>query len=299
MKIQSFFPFRKSAAIAAVALTLIGFGACQKDLITPNSSQVLTIKLNDKPVQDLTNVWIDVKYVEVKIDTSNRDMMHGHDDNFYRGDKDDDDKGRGHDEFGIWDTIAFNPGVYDLLALRNGLDTTLASGTLPAGRIHKVRITLGTESAVSKDSGATRIPLSICSGEPYVYVMLERGHMHEHHTNQFELSLDFDLANSISEENGTYCLKPVVHPYNKFESGRIEGKVLPLDAKALPMAFNGTDIFYAKPDEADGKFKICGMKPGVYSVKFNPAGGYKDTLITGIVVKANEETEIHDVILQK
>lgn len=279
---------------------LIGFASCKKENFLANTgTQLVTLKMNDDPITDLTNVWIDIQYIEVKIDTSDAHKHH-HDDDFYDDDKDEDDDHKGgHDEFGYWDTLAINPGLYDILALRNGLDTTLAKNQrLPKGRIHKIRMTLGINSAVSKDSGLTRIPLSNCSNSPYVYVLLKKEHMDEHGVDQFEINLDFDLMNSIKEDNGGYCLKPVIKPYSKKSSGKIEGIIMPADALATPMAFNGTDTAYAKPDE-DGEFKICGLKPGTYTVKFNPSNGYIDKTITGVVVTAGGENDLGTITLTK
>jgi len=263
---------------AALVCGLWVLSGCQKDSMpTSSTSQWVDIHINDNPVSDLTNVWIDIQVVEVKIDTGEA-KHHMHDDNYYAGDKHDDDDKKKRDEFGVWDTLQITPGVYDLLKFRNGLDTLLAQGNVKAGRIHKVRMTLGSNNAVSKDSGVTKIPLSICSGKPYVYVMLQKHHMQEHGVDRSKVQLDFDLASSISYDGKDYCLKPVVHAFNDKESGRIEGRLFPKDVVALPMAFSLSDTFYAKPTK-EGEFKICGIKPGTYSVKFNPVNGYQDSVI--------------------
>lgn len=302
MKTQKNFRLKTFATAFTLGIfsLIIGLSSCKKEnFLTDTGTQLVTVKMNDGPITDLTNVWIDIQYVEVKIDTADA-RGHHHDDDFYGKDEDgDDDHKGGHDEYGYWDTLAITPGTYDILALRNGLDTTLAKNQrLPKGRIHKVRLTLGTNSAVSKDSGVTRIPLQNCSNSPYVYVLLKKEHMDEHGVDQFEINLDFDLMNSIKEDNGGYCLKPVIKPYSKKSSGKIEGIVMPADALAIPMAFNGTDTAYAKPDE-DGEFKICGLKPGTYTVKFNPSNGYLDKTITGVVVTPGAENDLGTITLTK
>lgn len=302
MKTQKNFRLKTFAMAFTLGIfsLIIGLSSCKKEnFLTDAGTQLVTVKMNDGPITDLTNVWIDIQYVEVKIDTADA-RGHHHDDGFYGKDEDDDDDHKGgHDEYGYWDTLAITPGTYDILALRNGLDTTLAKNQrLPKGRIHKVRLTLGTNSAVSKDSGIKRIPLQNCSNSPYVYVLLKKEHMDEHGMDQFEINLDFDLMNSIKEDNGGYCLKPVIKPYSKKSSGKIEGIVMPADALAIPMAFNGTDTAYAKPDE-DGEFKICGLKPGTYTVKFNPSNGYLDETITGVVVTAGAENDLGTITLTK
>ncbi len=302
MKTQKNFRLKTFATAFTLGIfsLIIGLSSCKKEnFLTDAGTQLVTVKMNDGPITDLTNVWIDIQYVEVKIDTADA-RGHHHDDDFYGKDEDgDDDHKGGHDEYGYWDTLAITPGTYDILALRNGLDTTLAKNQrLPKGRIHKVRMTLGTNSAVSKDSGVTRIPLQNCSNSPYAYVLLKEEHLDEHGVDQFEINLDFDLMNSIKEDKGGYCLKPVIKPYSKKSSGKIEGIVMPADALAIPMAFNGTDTAYAKPDE-DGEFKICGLKPGTYTVKFNPSNGYLDKTITGVVVTPGAENDLGTITLTK
>ncbi len=37
-----------------------------------------------------------------------------------------------HDQYGFWDTLAIRPGVYDILKLRNGIDTLLGTVNIPS-----------------------------------------------------------------------------------------------------------------------------------------------------------------------
>lgn len=297
---KSLFLPRFKQSVFAVALGLFSVGllfvGCSKDNpVADSGTQQLTIMMNDNPVKDLTNVWLDIAVVEVKVDTSTQEGMT---DDHYKDDSDDDDKDKKSDKFGKWVSIGFTPGLYDLLKFRNGLDTVLATGTLPKGRIHKVRVTLGNGSQVSKDKGATKMPLDICSGKPYVYVIIKNEHLDKINSNHSKIQLDFDLASSIKEDNGKYCLKPVVHSYSENNCGKIEGQVAPKEALALPMAYNDKDTAYAKPED-DGKFKITGLVPGVYNIKFNPSNGYRDSVLTQVVVYADNETKIGIVTLIK
>lgn len=279
-----------------LGLLCISFVSCNKDqTATTTDSQLLTIRMNDNPVSDLTNVWLDIQSVEVKVDTS---ASEGNNDDHYKGDSDDDDKDKKSDKYGKWVSVGFTPGLYDLLKFRNGLDTVLATGTLPKGRIHKVRVTLGTNSQVSKNKGVTKLPLSICSEKPYVYIIIKNEHLDKLNTNHSKIQLDFDLASSIKVDNGNYCIKPVVHSYSEKQCGKIEGQVLPSDALTLPMAYNEGDTAYAKPED-DGKFKMTGLKPGVYSVKFNPSNGYSDSTLTQVVVYADNATKLGIITLKK
>jgi hypothetical protein len=292
MKTKYFF----SAGFAVIFGFLLFMAACKKENSsqTPAGKQLVTIRINDDPIPDLTNVWVDVRYVEVKVDTGS---MH-HEDHDYDKDDDGDDDHRSHDSYGIWDTVKVTPGVYDLLRFRNGIDTVLATGFASKGKIHKIRVTLGTNNSISKDSGITKIPLSICDNKPYVYVKVESQHIDSTSSNQIRIKLDFDIARSIKLKDGKYCLKPQIKSYSDRSSGKIEGKVLPSDALAMPMAYNSFDSSIAKPDH-EGEFKICGLKPGTYSIRFNPSNGYKDSVITGIVVVPGKEVDLHTILLKK
>ena len=73
---------------------------------------------------------------------------------------------------------------------------------------------------------------------------------------------------------------------------------MPSDALTLPMAYNEGDTAYAKPED-DGKFKMTGLKPGVYSVKFNPSNGYSDSTLTQVVVYADNATKLGIITLKK
>jgi hypothetical protein len=286
----------KLSLFVTIAGFILFFLACKKEnsLSVPKGKQAVTLRINDDPIPDLTNVWVDIRFVEVKVDTTKRP----YDDDDYDDDDDDDDDRSDHDRYGVWDTLKVTPGIYDMLRFRNGVDTLLATGFATAGKIHKIRITLGTNNAVSKDSGVTKIPVSICENKPYVYVKIEKAHIDSINGGQVQIKLDFDIAKSLKLKNGTFCLKAQIKSYSERSSGKIEGEVLPRDAKAMPMAYNSNDTSYAKPD-SDGEFKICGLKPGIYSLRFNPSNGYKDTILTGILVKAGEEVELRKIILKK
>jgi hypothetical protein len=41
------------------------------------------------------------------------------------------------------------------------------------------------------------------------------------------------------------------------------------------------------------------LKPGTYTVKFNPSNGYIDKTINNVVVTAGEEAELGKVVLTK
>ncbi len=278
--------------LSLLVLSVFYVSSCKKEQSdTQERKQKVTIRINDNPLRDLTNVYVDIRYVEVKVDTTNgRD--NGQDDD------DDDDDNRDSDKHGTWDTLKLTPGIYDMARFRNGLDTTLATGFVSAGKIHKVRITLGSDNAVSKDSGVTKLPLTICNKKTYVYVKLKGDENTQIVNGELQIQLDFDIARSISYRNGKYCLQPYIKAYALNRTGKIEGEVEPREAKAMPMAYNATDTAYAMPDD-DGEFEMSGLKPGSYSLRFNPENGFRDTVLTGIIVQAGKKTELNKVVLKK
>ncbi len=290
-------PVKTTSLLAFVFLiaSLLLFFSCSKEQsVNSDGKQRVTIRINDHPLEGLTNVWVDVQYVEVKVDTTSGRR----DDDDYDDDDNDDDDDKDCDRYGTWDTLKITPGIYDMLRFRNGLDTLLATGFVNTGTIHKIRITLGNANEISKDSAVTRIPLSICNRKPYVYVKLKDKEHTEIVNGEVRIQLDFDIARSISYRDGRYCLQPFIKAYSKNKTGSVEGEVGPRAANAMPMLFNSTDTAYALPD-SDGEFEMEGLKPGTYSLRFNPAANYRDTLLTGIVVKAGQETELKKIVLKQ
>lgn len=273
---------------------VIFLAACQKqvDETTNNAdSKKLSVYLTDDPC-NFDSLFVDIKYVEVKIDTSKK-----HDDDDYFGDNDDDgdDDHQHHDSFGKWDTLAINAGVYNILKLRNGIDTLLGSSNISLGKIRKIRITLGTNNAIVVSG--IRKPLTLLPGSNnYVYVKIHSEDEDDDVINQSAIWLDFDVCKSIKQINGQYYLKPFLKTFSNKKTGRVEGKVFPRAALPFVQIFNGTDSSFAIP-ENDGRYKIRGLKTGVYKIKFFGHNGYFDTTISNINVQRNRETNLQTITL--
>ncbi|GAC1529236.1 MAG: hypothetical protein NVS3B15_07410 [Sediminibacterium sp.] len=267
--------------------------ACNKSASSGNAGpKLLAVHLTDDPAM-FSSVFIDIKYVEVKIDENLE-----HDSHFADNDVDADDDHQDHDQFGKWDTLSIRPGVYDIMKFRNGLDTVLAKGNIPVGRIGKIRLTLGTNNSVIVSN--VSYPLALTPGKNnYVYVKIEENDLDETPSGQIGLWIDFDLSASIQENNGVFYLKPTLKAFGMEKFGRIEGKVLPVDAHAVVKAYIGKDTATAIPDDGDGDYKIRGLKEGNYSVLFKASNGYRDTTLTNISVRSGKETEIPAITLHK
>lgn len=280
--------------VGALILSLTFFlTACQKDSGADNisSPRQLSVYLTDDPC-NYDSVFVDIKFVEVKIDTSKEHMNDDH-----HGDSDDDkdDDNKHNDSYGRWDTLKINPGVYNIMKLRNGIDTLLGNANIPTGSIRKIRITLGTNNRVVVN-GVSK-PLNLLAGaDKYVYVKVHKEDEDDDNNMHTSLWLDFNVCESIKMINGQYYLKPVLKPFGKKNYGEINGKVLPNAARALVTTTSGSNTATAIP-ENDGKYKIRGLKPGTYSINFKGSGGYNDTTINNIQVQKNKETEIATVTL--
>jgi hypothetical protein len=248
----------------------------------------------DDPIQ-FSKVLIDIRQVAVQIDTADQQSDADHDDQW-----DDGYCGWHRDKSNksvIWDTLSITPGVYDLLQLRNGTDTLLASGNFPSGKILKVKITLGSDNTIFTDS-TTSYPLEIFGPNPYFTVNVSRVSVASLSSNDFKLWLDFNLSKSIFFWSGKFLLKPYFVVFNDQVTARVQGQVLPSGAAALVTAYNATDTVYAVPFW-NGQYQLRGVPVGTYSVNFKARNGYKDTTLSNITVDSMKVVKLPTITLHK
>ena len=279
---------------ALVILSTLILTACKKGSNSSSLSgtQQLSVFLTDNP-SPYDSVFIDIKYVEVKLDTS---ASHMHDDHFGDEDNNRNNDHKHMDQYGIWDTLNIVPGTYDVSKLRNGLDTLLGTGNIK-GTIRKIRITLGSNNSLKVAD--VSYPLSLFPGfNNYLYVKINDRHHHEDGAGQTSLWIDFDISRSIVFANGQYYLRPVLRPFCDNNFARISGQVLPADANPLVTVYNATDTANAIP-RADGDFKIRGLNPGTYNVLFKGSNGYRDTTIMNVDLQIGIEKHIPTITLTK
>lgn len=118
-------------------------------------------------------------------------------------------KVRVHMEGGSWIDLPTNSGVYDLLTLQNGIDTTIvnSSAQLPAGKITQMRLVLGSNNTVMADS--VLHPLSVPSGSESGVKLV--GEMEVIQNQTLNVLLDFVASESVIENgNNSWHLKPVI-----------------------------------------------------------------------------------------
>jgi len=280
------------AAIAIVSV--VSLAACNKSasIENPVGSQSVSLYLTDAPgVFD--NVLIDIKSVWLLVDTSK---------NTRKKDTCDWDRiGRSRDEKNdsslVWQNLGVKAGVYDILKLRNGVDTLLATATVPKGAIRLIKIELGTTHTLIKDS--VTYPLNLPLNEKnYILVKLKGHEWDEYLPNRSRLWLDFDVSRSIIEKNGQFYLKPVIKFFTVKETASVSGKVTPKEAQAVITVFNSKDTAYALPNH-EGYFKVRGLADGTYSVFVNASNGYFDTTINNVLVSKTKEAQLGVITLKK
>jgi len=288
MKTSKFFLGLASAVIAMVLV----FSACTKSGVNGNSS--VAVFLTDGP-GDFDAVNIDIQKVEVKVD---KDEKHKRDDNRNGLDDDKDDHLKRKDDFGEWIDLNFTPKIIDVLSLRNGIETQLGTANIDAGTVRKIRITLGTQNSVVK--GSVKYDLLMDSQTSnFLYIKLFDNHRERGNRNDVKVWVDFDIASSIVEANGKFYLKPVLRPFCNANFGEIEGKVLPLDAKAVVRVSNGNGFNAVALPSREGEFKVRGLTDGTYTVTIEGIAPYAKKIITNVVVKKGEDTKIGTITLVK
>lgn len=288
MKTNKFFLGLASAVIAMVLV----FSACTKSGV--NGSGAVAVFLTDGP-GDFDAVNIDIQKVEVKVD---KDEKHKRDENRNRLDDDKDDHMKRKDDFGEWIDLNFTPKVIDVLSLRNGIETQLGTANIDAGTVRKIRITLGTKNSVVK-AGVTYDLLMDSQTSNFLYIKLFDKHRERGNRNDVKVWVDFDIASSIVEANGKFYLKPVLRPFCNANFGEIEGKVLPLDAKAVVRVTDGAGFNAVALPSREGGFKVRGLADGNYTVTVEGIAPYVKQTINNVVVKKGEDTNIGTITLKK
>lgn len=201
----------------------------------------------------------------------------------------------GNDTTSGWTVINSKPQKYNLLDLRNGASAVLGDTVLTPGTYTMIRLVLGNDNYVI-DNGI-RHSLTVPSG-------MQTGIKLYHSftiasNNLYEYLLDFNVDKSVFiTGNGTYMLKPVIRVQPMIISGTISGVILPLDAQATVFTEVQLDTVSTYPD-VNGQFKLMALPQGIYDVNIHPENAaYRDTVIFGVNVLANQNTDIDSVELQ-
>jgi|GEM_PF-1334740 len=157
----------------SIALLLVAFiQSCKKD----NKSAPVQFLLTDRPASfDSVNVHIVGIEVQINHDTES------------------------------WISIHTKDSIYNLLDLQNGISSIIAQDTIPGGVLQEVRFILGDGNKVALNG--VSYPLDTPSAEESG-LKVKIGKALNETLNTF--TLDFDASLSITQENGTYKLHPVI-----------------------------------------------------------------------------------------
>lgn len=170
-----FLPLFLVASVSTIVLI-----ACQKDAANDSNnggSTQLKVRLTDAPI-NADSVNVDIQQVRV---------------NFRQ------------DSTG-WVDLNTNAGIYDLLGLQNGVDTLLATGTIPSNSVREIRFVLGSANTIVVNG--VSYPLTIPSGSESGLKLKINKTLNGPIDS---ILIDFDAAMSIHQTGqGNYMLKPVL-----------------------------------------------------------------------------------------
>jgi hypothetical protein len=169
---------KRLTKLMVAVIAIVAIASCSKEGLTPNSSTgFLKVRMTDAPF-DAQEVNVDIQQVLVHYsDDSSKPV-----------------------------SLNTTTGVYNLLKLQNGVDTLLASGTVPQGTVKWMRLVLGSNNSIKINDSI--YPLTIPSGaESGLKINLNK----KMATSIDSLLIDFDAALSVIKTgNGEYKLKPVI-----------------------------------------------------------------------------------------
>jgi len=262
--------FVTSALILSI-VSLTVFISCKKNG-TGDGTARLQVYLTDNP-GDYQAVYIDVKDVQINV----------------TGDTDDG-----------WQSLkGVNAGVYDLLKLVNDEDTILADAEIPSGRLHQIRLVLGTENYVKLEGTPDLIKLETPSAQQSGLKLNVQYDVTDERL--YTILLDFDVAKSIVKTgNSKYILKPTIRAILNAVGGTIKGVVMPKDFQTAIYAVQGVDTVATTFTGIAGGYIIKGLPAGSYDVFYRPSNNtYKDSLRTGIPVMFNTTTTIDTTFLRQ
>ena len=260
----------KSIRFLLALLPLAAFAGCsENNNPTGTGSGTMTVRMTDAPAV-VQSVNLVVNEVAVRIAEGQPDSLSG------------------------WQVINSTAHTYNLMNLQNGVFTTIAQGTVPAGTYTQLRLKLGAGSTIVVDG--TTYPLTVPSG--LQSGLKVNGSFFVPAGGTTDVSFDFDASRSIVLTGvGTYLLKPVVHAMTTSGAGAIRGTVQPVGVATTIFATQGADTLSSAEAGANGQFMMSVLNPGTYNVRFHPAAGYRDTTVTNVLVAAGHTAVVDTVQL--
>ena len=245
--------------------------SCKKNS-TGDGNARLKVYLTDDP-GDYEAVYIDVKDVQINVT---------------------DDASSG------WQSLqGVNANTYDLLKLVNDDDTLLADANIASGKLHQMRLVLGTENYVKIQGTTELIKLETPSAQQSGLKLNIQQDIQE--GILYTITLDFDVSKSIVKTgNNKYMLKPTIRTILNAVGGTIKGIVMPKDFQSAIYAVQGADTVASTFTDNGGGYMLRGLPAGTYGVFYKPSDVlYKDSLRTNISVQFNTVTTIDTTFLHQ
>lgn len=109
----------------------------------------------------------------------------------------------------VWIPISTKDTIVNLFHLQDSITMQVAQDIVPLGMLAEIRFVLGTDNAVVVDSIAYPLQMPV-QGSPGFLVQINK-RLNEVFNG---FILDFDLSQSIIQENGIYRLEPVIKLIN-------------------------------------------------------------------------------------
>ncbi|MFC4740480.1 DUF4382 domain-containing protein [Flavobacterium ponti] len=196
---------------------------------------------------------------------------------------------------GVAVNLATQTGIYDLLELSSGVETTLSNDVITASKVNQVRLILGTENSVVVDG--VSYPLDTPSAQQSG-LKLQVNQTLDANT-QNSILIDFDANKSIVVNgNGTYTLKPVLRTIDLSTTGTIEGSISIPGTLASVQVVSSTGNEVYTNVKADGTFKVLGLAPGTYTVTITPVLPFLPAIKSNVTVETGATTNIGEIIIQ-
>lgn len=185
----------------------------------------------------------------------------------------------------------------NLLDLTGGVTELLAETEIPAGVLMEMRLVLGDNNTIVVEGQelALETPSAQQSG---LKVQVNQELMAD---TYYTFILDFDVDKSVvSQGDGGYLLKPVLRLSVDEESGSIAGTVTPSTEPVLVEA-QGANATVSAYTNAEGKFQLHGLEPGIYILTATPEEGlgFEAAVVNNIKVERGVVTKIDPIILEE
>jgi len=254
--------------VVAFSFLVVLASSCSNKNSSVNQKAHIEVRLTDDPL-NVDAVYIDVQDVQINV----------------TGDGDE----------GWQSLTGVNKGVYNLLDLVNDKDTLLADAEIPSGKLHQLRLVLGSNNSIVVDG--INVPLETPSAEQSglklnIQQNVQAGIL-------YTILLDFDAGKSIVHTGSDkYILKPVIRTILQAVGGSITGNVQPDSVKTIIYAIQGSDTAASTFTDANGGYLIKALTAGSYDLHFWPMDTtFLPAVRTGVSVSDGNLTVVDTVHL--